>query len=106
MNVAEKEEEVSAKTLPASAIAMRLEVVVIPVSDVDRAKRFYSHLDWRLDIDYRGDDAWIRMLNHLRQERHDGFAGLSAGIASDRPGRRGGSRRPASARHSDQRMLP
>lgn len=58
MNIAEKEEEVSPKTLPASAIAMRLEVVVIPVSDVDRAKRFYSHLDWRLDIDYRGDDAY------------------------------------------------
>jgi len=36
---------------------MKLEVVVIPVSDVDRAKRFYSGLGWRLDIDYAtGDD--------------------------------------------------
>jgi catechol 2,3-dioxygenase-like lactoylglutathione lyase family enzyme len=36
---------------------MKLEVVVIPVSDVDRAKRFYSDLGWRLDIDYvPGDD--------------------------------------------------
>jgi catechol 2,3-dioxygenase-like lactoylglutathione lyase family enzyme len=38
-------------------LEMKLEVVVVPVSDVDRAKRFYSDLGWRLDIDYRdGDD--------------------------------------------------
>jgi catechol 2,3-dioxygenase-like lactoylglutathione lyase family enzyme len=30
---------------------MKLEVVVIPVSDVDRAKRFYGNLGWRLDAD-------------------------------------------------------
>src|SRR6266487_7002576 len=36
---------------------MKLEVVVIPVSDVDRAKRFYGSLGWRLDADIaRGDD--------------------------------------------------
>jgi catechol 2,3-dioxygenase-like lactoylglutathione lyase family enzyme len=36
---------------------MKLEVVVIPVSDVDRAKRFYSNLGWRLDADFvRGDE--------------------------------------------------
>jgi catechol 2,3-dioxygenase-like lactoylglutathione lyase family enzyme len=29
---------------------MRLEVVVVPVSDVDRAKEFYSRLGWRLDV--------------------------------------------------------
>jgi catechol 2,3-dioxygenase-like lactoylglutathione lyase family enzyme len=33
-------------------IDMKLEVVVIPVSDVDRAKAFYEKLGWRLDIDY------------------------------------------------------
>jgi catechol 2,3-dioxygenase-like lactoylglutathione lyase family enzyme len=36
---------------------MKLEIVVIPVSDVDRAKRFYSSLGWRLDADFAaGDD--------------------------------------------------
>ena len=36
---------------------MKLEVVVLPVSDVDRAKRFYGGLGWRLDADVaRGDD--------------------------------------------------
>jgi catechol 2,3-dioxygenase-like lactoylglutathione lyase family enzyme len=33
-------------------VDMKLEVAVIPVSDVDRAKRFYSDLGWRLDADY------------------------------------------------------
>ncbi|MFL5858742.1 MAG: VOC family protein, partial [Solirubrobacteraceae bacterium] len=30
---------------------MKLEVVTLPVSDVDRAKRFYQSLGWRMDID-------------------------------------------------------
>ena len=34
---------------------MRLEVVVLPVSDVDRAKDFYVGLGWRLDADFAGD---------------------------------------------------
>jgi catechol 2,3-dioxygenase-like lactoylglutathione lyase family enzyme len=33
-------------------VDMKLEVVVVPVSDVDRAKRFYQTLGFRLDIDY------------------------------------------------------
>ena len=33
---------------------MKLEVVVVPVSDVDRAKAFYESLGWRMDIDYVG----------------------------------------------------
>ncbi|UGY12122.1 VOC family protein [Bradyrhizobium septentrionale] len=33
-------------------VDMKLEVVVIPVSDVDRAKRFYENLGWRLDADF------------------------------------------------------
>ncbi|MFF3205631.1 VOC family protein [Streptomyces sp. NPDC002962] len=36
---------------------MKLEVVVVPVSDVDRAKRFYRQLDWRLDADFTTDDG-------------------------------------------------
>jgi len=35
----------------AASVDMKLEVVVIPVSDVDRAKEFYSRLGWRLDAD-------------------------------------------------------
>ena len=35
-----------------SKAAMKFEVVVIPVLDVDRAKDFYSALGWRLDLDF------------------------------------------------------
>ena len=34
---------------------MKLEVVVVPVSDVDRAKAFYESLGWRLDADFPGE---------------------------------------------------
>jgi len=37
-------------------VDMKLEVVVIPVSDVDRAKRFYGGLGWRLDADFAAGD--------------------------------------------------
>jgi len=37
---------------------MKLEVLVIPVSDVDRAKAFYEKLGFRLDIDYVPDDKF------------------------------------------------
>jgi len=35
---------------------MKLEVVVVPVSDVDRAKEFYEKLGFRLDIDYAANE--------------------------------------------------
>jgi catechol 2,3-dioxygenase-like lactoylglutathione lyase family enzyme len=41
----------STKTAQPGTIDMGLEVVTLPVSDVDRAKRFYQSLGWRLDID-------------------------------------------------------
>jgi len=37
---------------------MKLEVVVLPVSDVDRAKRFYESLGFRLDIDIAADEKF------------------------------------------------
>jgi catechol 2,3-dioxygenase-like lactoylglutathione lyase family enzyme len=43
---------------PVKAGEMRLEVVVVPVSDVDRAKRFYESLGWRLDADLAVDDGY------------------------------------------------
>ena len=39
-------------------VDMKLEVVVIPVSDVDRAKEFYTRLGWRLDADFAAGDDW------------------------------------------------
>jgi catechol 2,3-dioxygenase-like lactoylglutathione lyase family enzyme len=45
----------------AANVDMKLEVVVIPVSDVDRAKAFYEKLGWRLDIDVAAGDDFRAM---------------------------------------------
>jgi len=42
----------------AGKVEMKLEVVVLPVSDVDRAKRFYGSLGWRLDADFAFDNGF------------------------------------------------
>ena len=64
-----------------STIDMALEVVTLPVSDVDRAKRFYQSLGWRMDIDLgrqrrhpdgAGHAAPLSVLDPVRQGRHNG----------------------------------
>jgi catechol 2,3-dioxygenase-like lactoylglutathione lyase family enzyme len=42
----------------AGMVDLKLEVVAIAVSDVDRAKRFYGGLGWRLDADFVAGDAF------------------------------------------------
>jgi predicted enzyme related to lactoylglutathione lyase len=45
------------ETPVAPTIEMKVEVIVLPVSDADRAKSFYTALGWRLDLDFKsGDD--------------------------------------------------
>jgi len=39
-------------------VDMKFEIVVIPVSDVGRAKEFYGKLGWRLDGDFTNGDDW------------------------------------------------
>jgi Predicted enzyme related to lactoylglutathione lyase len=49
--------EVRSNDATEARVDMKFEVVVIPVSDVNRAKEFYGRLGWRLDADYdNGDD--------------------------------------------------
>jgi catechol 2,3-dioxygenase-like lactoylglutathione lyase family enzyme len=50
--------ETAIETPNARRVDMKLEVVVIPVSDVDRAKRFYGDLGWRLDADFVVGDTF------------------------------------------------
>ena len=52
-----KDEARNNKAQSAASVDMKLEVIVIPVSDVDRAKQFYAGLGWRLDADFAaGED--------------------------------------------------
>jgi catechol 2,3-dioxygenase-like lactoylglutathione lyase family enzyme len=58
-NVSSVEESGAAtKTAGRATTDLKLEVVVIPVSNVDRAKAFYKGLGWRLDADFPGDDGF------------------------------------------------
>ena len=51
------ESEIRSDAEGSARIDMKLEIVVIPVSDVDRAKEFYKRLGWRLDADFAsGED--------------------------------------------------
>ena len=74
---------------PVKAGEFRLEVVVIPVSDVDRAKSFYESLGWRLDADLAKDEHYrvvqidtprVRLLHHLRQGLTSAPAGSFEGL--------------------------
>jgi catechol 2,3-dioxygenase-like lactoylglutathione lyase family enzyme len=63
---------------------MKLEVVVLGVSDVDRAKAFYEKLGWRLDADFaKGDDFRVVQLTP-----HNSAASIifGKGIRSPKPG--------------------
>jgi len=50
--MANLKDETGSNDAKASRVDMKFEIVVIPVSDVDRAKEFYGRLGWRLDADY------------------------------------------------------
>jgi catechol 2,3-dioxygenase-like lactoylglutathione lyase family enzyme len=70
----------SMETPELGTIDMKLEVVTLPVSDVDRAKSFYQRLGWRLDADIvRGDEFRVVQLTppHSQCSIHFG-KGLTA----------------------------
>jgi catechol 2,3-dioxygenase-like lactoylglutathione lyase family enzyme len=58
MTVTETREDTAIATPQAQTVELKLEVVVIPVSDADRAKRFYGGLGWRLDADFVVGDTF------------------------------------------------
>jgi catechol 2,3-dioxygenase-like lactoylglutathione lyase family enzyme len=56
MSTAQTSIEPATRVPSAAKVDMKLEVVVIPVSDVERAKRFYLNMGWRLDADFAHGD--------------------------------------------------
>src|ERR1700710_91080 len=58
MSSVETSGEGAAGSPPVKAGEVKLEVVILPVSDVDRAKRFYEGLGWRLAADLAVDDGY------------------------------------------------
>jgi catechol 2,3-dioxygenase-like lactoylglutathione lyase family enzyme len=64
-------------------VDMKLEVVVIGVSDIDRAKAFYENLGWRLDADFATGDFRVLQLTPRNSEASIIFG---KGIRSAKPG--------------------
>jgi catechol 2,3-dioxygenase-like lactoylglutathione lyase family enzyme len=58
MDTQPRSEHATTQAPSAGAVDTKLEAVVIPVSDVDRAKRFYEGLGWRLDADFAFDNGF------------------------------------------------
>jgi len=61
MSTAQASTDTAARSPSPAIIPYRLEVVVIPVADYDRAKDFYVGLGWRLDADVQGEDGYRLM---------------------------------------------
>ena len=58
MSSAQTSNEQTTQPPSAGTVDMKLEAIVIPVSDVDRAKRFYGNLGWRLDADFAFENGF------------------------------------------------
>ena len=65
-------------------VDMKLEVVVLGVSDVDRAKAFYEKLGWRLDADFTTGADW--RVVQITPHNSDASIIFGNGIASPEPG--------------------
>jgi len=70
-------------TTKPESVDMKLEVLVLGVSDVDRAKEFYQSLGWRLDIDFAaGDFRGVQMTPH----NSEASIIFGKGVTSAKPG--------------------
>lgn len=63
---------------------LKLEVVVLPVSDVDRAKAFYEEAGFRLDVDYVADESY--RVVHLTPPGSQSSILFGTGVTTATPG--------------------
>lgn len=84
MSSTQMHSEKAPRTPSAGRVATKLEVVVLPVSDVDRAKGFYEGLGWRVDADFaNGEDFRVVQLTPTDSECSIIFG---KGVTSAAPG--------------------
>ena len=102
-------------TPKAATVDLKLEIVVIPVSDVERAKQFYAKLGWRLDADFTGpDDYPVIQFTPPGSNASVIFGknvtaavpGSAQGLYPGRLGHRSGPQGAAWSRRRDQRSVP
>jgi catechol 2,3-dioxygenase-like lactoylglutathione lyase family enzyme len=84
MSTTDLSSEASPEAQEAGTIDMKLEVITIPVSDVDRAKGFYENLGWRLDADF--DLGEGRRVVQFTPTHSDCSIAFGEGIIEGEPG--------------------
>jgi catechol 2,3-dioxygenase-like lactoylglutathione lyase family enzyme len=84
MSTKQLSNEAATELSRAAAVPMRLEAVVVPVADVDRASRFYQRLGWRVDADVSAGDDY--RLVHLTPPASNASVVFGKGVTSAPPG--------------------
>lgn len=74
----------STRTPEVGTVDMKLEVVTVPVSDVDRTKEFYQTLGWRLDADIAAGEAF--RVVQLTPPHSDCSVAFGKGVTTGEPG--------------------
>jgi catechol 2,3-dioxygenase-like lactoylglutathione lyase family enzyme len=115
-NMANAQTEIRSNDLTGVAkVDMKFEIVVIPVSDVDRAKEFYGRLGWRLDADFvSGKDYRVIQFTPpgsgcsiiFRKNVTAAAPGSAQGLYLIVPDIAAARARAARARRGDQRCVP
>jgi catechol 2,3-dioxygenase-like lactoylglutathione lyase family enzyme len=83
MSTTQASSDAGTQASPAASVPLRLEVVIIPVSDVDRAKSFYLALGWRLDADLEAEDY---RLVQITPPASDASIIFGRGVTAGEPG--------------------
>jgi catechol 2,3-dioxygenase-like lactoylglutathione lyase family enzyme len=74
--------------LEKAQVDMKLEIVLLGVADVDRAKAFYENLGWRLDADFASDGGDFRAVQ-MTPHNSEASVIFGKGVTSARPGSAG-----------------
>jgi catechol 2,3-dioxygenase-like lactoylglutathione lyase family enzyme len=85
MSTIDVSSETTAQVPETGTVHFKLEVVVLPVSDADRAKRFYASLGWREDVDVAGPHGY-RAVHMTPPGSHASILIGNKGVTSAEPG--------------------
>jgi catechol 2,3-dioxygenase-like lactoylglutathione lyase family enzyme len=84
MSTKQLSDDTATEASMAATFSMRLEAVVVPVADVERAKRFYRRLGWRVDADVSAGDDY--RLVHLTPPASSASILFGKGVTAAPPG--------------------
>jgi catechol 2,3-dioxygenase-like lactoylglutathione lyase family enzyme len=84
MSITEQQGRTETEVPATAQVDLKLEVTVVPVTDVDRAKEFYKGIGWRLDADIVVDEGY--RVVHLTPPGSQASVAFGTGISAAKPG--------------------